>query len=82
MEADQEVEHLDVLVVGAGLSGIAAAHHLKEKCPWATWAILEARDAVGGTAWRDPAAAHARVAAAQLGEHRVPVRGRVRHGDA
>ncbi|MFN8019022.1 MAG: NAD(P)/FAD-dependent oxidoreductase [Acidimicrobiales bacterium] len=43
------MEHLDVLVVGAGLSGIAAAHHLQEKCPWATYAIFEARDAIGGT---------------------------------
>lgn len=44
-----EVEHLDVLIVGAGLSGIGAAHHLQEKCPWASYAILEARDAIGGT---------------------------------
>ena len=42
-------EHLDVLVVGAGLSGIAVAHHLQAACPWATYAILEARDAIGGT---------------------------------
>jgi cation diffusion facilitator CzcD-associated flavoprotein CzcO len=42
-------EHLDVLVVGAGLSGIAAGHHLRVSCPWATYAILEARDAIGGT---------------------------------
>jgi monooxygenase len=44
-----EVEHLDVLVVGAGLSGIGAAHHLQTKCPWATYAVFEARDAIGGT---------------------------------
>jgi monooxygenase len=43
------MEHLDVLVVGAGLSGIGAGHYLKEKCPWATFAIFEARDAIGGT---------------------------------
>ena len=43
------MEHLDVVVVGAGLSGVCAGHHLKEECPWANWAILEARDAVGGT---------------------------------
>ena len=30
------VEHLDVLIVGAGLSGIGAAHHLQTDCPWAT----------------------------------------------
>ena len=43
------LEHLDVLVVGAGLSGIGAAHHLKAECPWASFAILEARGAMGGT---------------------------------
>jgi cation diffusion facilitator CzcD-associated flavoprotein CzcO len=47
--ADGAVEHVDVLIVGAGLSGIAAAHHLQTKCPWATYAIVEARDAIGGT---------------------------------
>jgi cation diffusion facilitator CzcD-associated flavoprotein CzcO len=43
------VEHFDVLVVGAGLSGIGAAHHLQVQCPWATYAVLEARGAIGGT---------------------------------
>ena len=43
------VEHLDVLVVGAGISGIAAAHYLGANCPWASYAIVEARDAIGGT---------------------------------
>lgn len=43
------MEHLDVLVVGAGLSGIGAGHYLKDKCPWASFAIFEARDAIGGT---------------------------------
>lgn len=42
-------EHVDVLVVGAGLSGICAGHYLQAECPWATYAILEARDAIGGT---------------------------------
>ncbi len=42
-------EHLDVLVVGAGLSGIAAAHHLQTSCPWADYAVFESRDAIGGT---------------------------------
>jgi cation diffusion facilitator CzcD-associated flavoprotein CzcO len=45
----QQREHLDVLVVGAGLSGIAAGHHLQATCPWAKYAIFEARDAIGGT---------------------------------
>jgi cation diffusion facilitator CzcD-associated flavoprotein CzcO len=42
-------EHVDVLIVGAGLSGIGAAHYLQTDCPWATYAIFEARDAIGGT---------------------------------
>jgi monooxygenase len=43
------VEHFDVLVVGAGLSGIGAGYHLQDSCPNKTYAILEARDAIGGT---------------------------------
>jgi cation diffusion facilitator CzcD-associated flavoprotein CzcO len=43
------VEHLDVLVVGAGLSGIGAGHHLQTECPWASYAVFEARAAIGGT---------------------------------
>jgi len=42
-------EHFDVLIVGAGLSGIGAAHHLQTALPDKTYAILEARDAIGGT---------------------------------
>jgi cyclohexanone monooxygenase len=40
---------LDVLIVGAGLSGIGAAVHLQQRCPGKRYAILEARDALGGT---------------------------------
>jgi cation diffusion facilitator CzcD-associated flavoprotein CzcO len=47
--AESGLEHVDVLIVGAGLSGIGAACHLKAKCPAKTFAILEARDCVGGT---------------------------------
>jgi cation diffusion facilitator CzcD-associated flavoprotein CzcO len=42
-------EHFDVLIVGAGLSGIGAACHLLRACPGKRFAILEARDAIGGT---------------------------------
>ncbi|WP_406230846.1 flavin-containing monooxygenase [Nocardia sp. NBC_01009] len=42
-------EHVDVLIVGAGLSGIGAAHHLRAAFPSRTYTILEARDAIGGT---------------------------------
>ena len=41
--------HFDVLVVGAGLSGIGAAVHLKMLCPERSFAILEARERLGGT---------------------------------
>jgi monooxygenase len=43
------IEHVDVLIVGAGLSGIGAACHLKRKCPGKRFAILEARESLGGT---------------------------------
>ena len=43
------LEHLDVLVIGAGLSGIGASFYLQTQCPWAPYAIFEARDAIGGT---------------------------------
>jgi cation diffusion facilitator CzcD-associated flavoprotein CzcO len=42
-------EHVDVLVVGAGISGIGAGYHLQANCPGRSYAILEARDAIGGT---------------------------------
>jgi monooxygenase len=42
-------EHLDVLIVGAGLSGIGAAYHLQTRLPGKRYAILEGRDAIGGT---------------------------------
>ena len=43
------IEHTDVLVVGAGLSGIGAVCHLRRECPNKTVIILEARDRIGGT---------------------------------
>jgi monooxygenase len=43
------LEHVDVLIVGAGLSGIGAACHLQANCPGKNYAILEARDRIGGT---------------------------------
>jgi monooxygenase len=41
--------HLDVLIVGAGISGIGAAHHLQTRCPDRSYAILESRADLGGT---------------------------------
>ena len=43
------MEHFDVLIVGAGLSGIGAACHLVMKRPGTSFALLEARDTIGGT---------------------------------
>lgn len=43
------VEHLDVLIVGAGLSGIGAGYYLQTRCPDKRYAILEARADLGGT---------------------------------
>lgn len=45
----EPTNHLDVLVVGAGLSGIDAGYHLQTQCPRLSYAILEAREAIGGT---------------------------------
>ena len=42
-------EHFDVLVVGAGLSGVAAGYYLSTRCPDKSWAILEGRAEIGGT---------------------------------
>ena len=43
------VDHFDVLIVGAGLSGIGAGYHLQTKCPGKSYAILEGRPRIGGT---------------------------------
>src|ERR1041384_5628846 len=42
-------EDFDVIIVGAGLSGIGAGYRLQTECPTKRYAILEARDAIGGT---------------------------------
>lgn len=42
-------EHLDILIIGAGVSGIAAAHYIQDRCPKKTFAIIEGRSSIGGT---------------------------------
>src|SRR6202050_1302593 len=43
------VEHFDVLIVGAGISGIGGAYHLPKQCPSKTFVVLETKDDFGGT---------------------------------
>ncbi|MEQ9517985.1 MAG: NAD(P)/FAD-dependent oxidoreductase [Parvibaculum sp.] len=43
------MEHFDVIVVGAGISGIGAGYHLQKNCPNKSYLILEGRDKIGGT---------------------------------
>lgn len=45
----QKTEHFDVLIVGAGISGIGAAYHLQKQCPDKTFVALEGLDSFGGT---------------------------------
>jgi cation diffusion facilitator CzcD-associated flavoprotein CzcO len=45
------VETFDVLIVGAGISGIGAAYHLQQQCPGTSFAVLEALESFGGTWW-------------------------------
>ncbi|MEM8695214.1 MAG: NAD(P)/FAD-dependent oxidoreductase [Pseudomonadota bacterium] len=49
MAREDAPEHLDVIVVGAGISGIGAGYYLKRDCPGKSYAILEGRDNIGGT---------------------------------
>ncbi|HLX17851.1 MAG TPA: NAD(P)-binding protein [Bradyrhizobium sp.] len=49
MDTTKQGEHFDVLIVGAGLSGIRAGYHLQQKCPGKSYVILEGRDCIGGT---------------------------------
>ena len=44
-----QAEHFDVLIVGAGISGIGSGHHLQEQCPDKSFCILEGLESYGGT---------------------------------
>jgi len=48
-QGSPSAQHVDVLIVGAGLSGVGAAWRLKERCSTKSWLILEGRERVGGT---------------------------------
>ncbi len=49
MTTDHNSEHRDVIIIGAGISGLGAACHLQRECPDRSYVILEGRDAIGGT---------------------------------
>jgi monooxygenase len=51
VETAQGTEHVDVLIVGAGISGIGAAHHLRERLPGRSFVVLDALESRGGTWW-------------------------------
>jgi len=52
MTADNApIEHFDVLIVGAGISGVAGAYHLGRECPDTNFVILESEESFGGTWW-------------------------------
>jgi cation diffusion facilitator CzcD-associated flavoprotein CzcO len=46
-----KTEHVDVLIVGAGISGVGGAYHLTQQCAGTSFVVLEAQDSFGGTWW-------------------------------
>jgi cation diffusion facilitator CzcD-associated flavoprotein CzcO len=44
-----KTEHFDVLIVGAGISGVGSAYHMQTQCPGKTYVVLETKDSHGGT---------------------------------
>ncbi len=47
--ADTATEHFDILIVGAGISGVGGAYHLTQQCPDKSFAVLETQESFGGT---------------------------------
>src|SRR5262249_47649984 len=48
-QAAGTAEHFDVLIVGAGISGVGGAYHLTQQCPGTSFVVLEAKSSFGGT---------------------------------
>jgi cation diffusion facilitator CzcD-associated flavoprotein CzcO len=51
ISAARKVEHFDVLIVGAGISGVGSAYHLTKQLPDTTFVVLEGQESYGGTWW-------------------------------
>jgi len=49
MTSREKTEHFDVLIVGAGISGVGAAYHLSQQCPEKSYVVLEGLESFGGT---------------------------------
>jgi cation diffusion facilitator CzcD-associated flavoprotein CzcO len=49
--AQKHAEHFDVLIVGAGISGVGGAYHLTKQCPGDSFVVLEGYESFGGTWW-------------------------------
>ncbi len=47
--AAAKTEHFDMLIVGAGISGVGAAYHMTQQCPGKSFVVLEALESFGGT---------------------------------
>src|SRR5437016_12860830 len=47
--ARPKIEHFDVVIVGAGISGVGGAYHLTRQCPGTSFVVLEAQESFGGT---------------------------------
>src|ERR1700737_237988 len=47
--APSMTEHYDVVIVGAGISGVGAAYHLTKQCPGTSFVVLETQESFGGT---------------------------------
>src|ERR1700730_18520079 len=47
--AQAKTEHFDVMIVGAGISGVGGAYHLTKQCPGTSFLVLEAQERFGGT---------------------------------
>ena len=50
-KTSRKPQHFDVLIVGAGISGIGGAYHLTKQCPGKSFVVLDMQESFGGTWW-------------------------------